>query len=765
MKRSLPFILGFSLSALAQEPPTPGSLPVPTVPSPIPARSVANPANARRPDPNAIRVAAGDDLIRPNITVLDAAKLYYEVSHKRIIMSSSVAQSEVAFTLSGPLTNEEVARFLKLSLLTEGLAIIPIPGETDIVRLVPSGPITNVNQVPMAYYTNEYDLPIDDELVTFKMQLKYLKPDDAVRILTSAIGQLSPAGKMTAVTNASSLIVTENSSMIRQMIEIKNSIDVPDVVDEKWVSVTYGDVEEIAERLNEIYNTQGNSNQSTRTTRTNAPPTPNAGRGATSAEDVPLKIIGVRRTSRILLVGRPADLFAAESMIRSFDQPSSGNTRQTFRLRYLRISDFIPIAENAIAVTLGDSQGAGGAGGGGGNQANRNNNNNNNNNNTTGQQGGDGATASINAIDIPTAPESLQVGNTLLVGDNVANTIIVNGPPHHIELIRDLISDLDTESQQVALSAVIGSYALGDDVNFGIDLARAIDQTGSSFLAGGAAQFGNGVIDPASLGNLADILSANGVTGSGVSIYGSINDDFAFFVNALETQTKFKTLERTVLTTRNNRVANLSSGQRIAVPSSTFVGGTTNGSTTNVEFRDVTLELEIQPLINADNKVTLEISLVRDSIGADRTVGELIIPDINTNELTTSVTVVDGSAVVLGGIITTTDRKTKAGLPLLSSVPGIGRLFGRNEDESTESELIIMIQPRILKNQTELSDFGDDYTSITSQGNDVIDAFPPNNRGVLPARGVLEREEQPVKKSYRKIKRKKIGRSAQPGPR
>jgi type II secretory pathway component GspD/PulD (secretin) len=63
-------------------------------------------------------------------------------------------------------------------------------------------------------------------------------------------------------------------------------------------------------------------------------------------------------------------------------------------------------------------------------------------------------------------------GRTLLVADNVANTIIVNGPPHHIELIRDLITDLDSEAQQVALSAVVGSYGIGDGLNFGIDLAQ-----------------------------------------------------------------------------------------------------------------------------------------------------------------------------------------------------------------------------------------------------------------------------------------------------
>ena len=325
----------------------------------------------------------------------------------------------------------------------------------------------------------------------------------------------------------------------------------------------------------------------------------------------------------------------------------------------------------------------------------------------------------------------------------------MNGPPHHIEIVRDLIGDLDTESQQVALSTVVGSYNLGSGMNFGVDLARALNQTGSSFVAGGSAQFGNGVIDPATLTNLANILTAQGVAGTGVSVYGAINDDFAFFVNALESKTKFKTLERTVLTTRNNRVAELSSGQRIAIPSSTFVGGTSNGQTTNVEYRDVTLELLIQPLINADDQVTLEISLVRDSIGADRTVGELVVPDINTEQLSTSVTVTDGSAVILGGIITTTDRNTKTGVPFISRIPGLGKLFGRDVKSSNEAELIIMIQPRILKNQGSLDNFRDDYENSSRNTNSASAAFPKNS-GMLPAaqdNPDAKEGELPVKKA------------------
>ncbi len=752
MKFSLTLLLGLTAGVLAQEPPAPGTVPpLPPVPAPAPGvqpRTVAptpSPIVGRKVDPNQVIVTANDSINEANILALKAAQLYEDFSGKRVIMTNDVAQSEVSFTMRGPLTNREAARFLQLTLLAEGLAMIPIPEEPDIVRLVPSGPITSPNQVPKDFYDDEFKLPVEDQLVMYQMVFKYLKPEEAIKVLQSALGQLSASGTIAAVPNASSLIITENASLIRQMIKIQKAIDVPTSVAEKWVEVVYGDVEEIAERMNEIYNEQGNSRQTTRTTRATPVPTPNAGGTATAGEEIPLRIIGVRRTSRILLFGRPADLVAAESMIRSFDQPSSGNTRQTFRLRYLRVADFLNIAENGIIATLGD--GATGAQGGNrslSNQSNNTRNNslstrNNTNNRTTGQQGGQGGAGgsrtSLQAQDIPTAPDSILVGGrTLLVADNVANTIIVNGPPHHIELVRDLIADLDSEAQQVALSAVVGSYGIGDGFNFGVDLARALQRTGSNFAAAGSASFGGvpSVLDPGTLGDLGAVLAANGAAGSGLSLYGLLGDDFGVFVNALETQTKFKTLERTVLTTRNNRVATLSSGQRIAIPASTFQGGNNlGGINTNIEFVQVVLELEIQPLINSDNQVTLEISLIRDSVGLDRVVGDLTVPDINTESLTTSVTVEDGSAVILGGIMTTTDNNSQNGVPILSKIPGIGRIFGNNERTQNESELIIMIQPRIMTSQGDYDSFGDVYKGISRNANDAASLLP-ERRGMLP---------------------------------
>jgi type II secretion system protein D len=779
MKSSIPFFLALSLVATGQEPPVPGAeSPQPPVPSPVPDLDPETPAGGgavvRRVqvDPNKLVVQAGDFLAEANITVLEAAKIYEQSSGKRAILTNAVAQGEVSFTLGGPLTNAELAKFLQLTLLAEGIAIIPVPGEPGIVRFVPSGPITSPGQVPKGVYFDEFDLPVEDEVVMFVMPFKYLKPEEGLKVIQSSMGQLTASGTITAVPNASSLIVTENASLIRQMLKIRKAIDVPSTVGDLWVEVTYGDVEEIAERMNEIYNDQTGGNQTTRTTRTNTPTPPGGAGGATSGEEVPLRIIGVPRTSRILLVGRPADLIAAEAMIKSFDQPSSGNTRQTFRLRYLRVSEFLTIAQDAITVTLGDAEGAGLGGNRrpntplNNNTRNNANNTRNNNSRQSGQQGGlgGGGRATIQEQQIPTAPESILVGRTLLVGDNVANTVIVNGPPHHIEIVRDLIGDLDTEAQQVSLAAVVGSYGLSNGQNFGIDLARALQRTGADFAAAGAASFGGvpSVIDPGTLTELGDVLSANGAAGSGLSIYGLLGDDFGVFVNALETQTKFKTLERTTLTTRNNRVAELSSGQRIAVPSSTFAGGINQGGvTTNVEFRDVVLALQIQPLINSDDQVSLEIGLVRDSIGQERQVGELLVPDINTEELTTSVTVQDGSAVILGGIMTTMENDGKSGLPILSRIPGIGRLFGRNNQSLEESELIIMIQPRILSGQGGMDNFRSDYENISRYTRETGELLPAPSGGVLPAQGTIPDTANP-KGSVVPVSQAPVGQAVRP---
>ena len=721
----------------------------PAVPAPVPEIKPALPgavaARAKNLDPDAIVVPEGAALEHPVLTGLEAAQLYEDHTGKRVIMSSQASQAEVFFVQRGPLTNGDVAKLLKMALLMEGLAILPDPLDPELVRLMPSGPITNPGNVPMAYITDPLDLPTEDQLVTYKMFFDHLKPEEAEKIFQSAVGQLSASGKISAVTNASSLLITENSALIRQLIKIKKDIDVSSPIGERWVEVVFADVDEISERLNEIYNEQGGNRSTTRTTRTNTPPAPGTtGVVGGAGEDIPIKIIPDSRTNRILLVGRPAELIAVEALVKNFDIASSHKNSAVFKLRYVRVGEFLQAAQDAITATLSENSGSS-TGRANSSRTTQTNNsrstqtNSSSRNSTTGGAGGGGSRTNIQAQDIPTAPESLLIGKTHLVGDNVSNSIIVNGPPHHIELIGNLVRDLDVASQQVALSAVVGSYGLTDQHNFGIDLAQILKDSGAGFSAAGSTSFGvPSVIDPGTLDSIANVLAARGSEGQGVALYGLIGDDFGVFVNALESNTNFRTLNRTILMTRNNRVANLSSGQRIAVPSSTFNGGGVNGSTTNVEYRDVVLELEIQPLINSDNEVTLEISIVKDGVGTERRISdELRVPDISTEELTTSVTVQDGSAVVLGGLITEETGETKDGVPVLSRIPGIGRLFGFDSETKSRSELIIMIRPQIIPSTDEMVAYRERYENTSENASNAAAAFPAS---MLPETDTMPQE-------------------------
>ena len=70
-------------------------------------------------------------------------------------------------------------------------------------------------------------LPDSEELVSYVMGLENIKPEEAMSIFTGVVSQLGPHGSIVPVPNANALIITENSQLIRTLIEIKNRIDIP----------------------------------------------------------------------------------------------------------------------------------------------------------------------------------------------------------------------------------------------------------------------------------------------------------------------------------------------------------------------------------------------------------------------------------------------------------------------------------------------------------------------------------------------------------
>jgi type II secretory pathway component GspD/PulD (secretin) len=465
------------------------------------------------------------------------------------------------------------------------------------------------------------------------------------------------------------------------------------------------------------------------------------------------------RTNRIFAMGRPVDLVFVEGLIREFDTPSDNRNYLRRKLRFLSVTDFLPVAGDALNRAFSGNPQQGGAGGGagssganfGGNTRTASNNRGTTSGSNTGSRtsatssgsgssggfggfggsgsgsGGSGGSTRGDSLDAPnvsTAPQSLLVGRTLLVADNITNSIVVQGPPASVEIIQKLLDQVDVKAQQVLISTVFGQLSLNDDLDYGVQWLKTfnektiIDKDGKvvevptkNGFAG--SQIGTplrnlvdprGLLAPTIFGSVdGKNLTGNFPATGGLSLYGTISDNLSIYLHALKASGKFSILSRPSIYTANNQKGMISSGQRIAVPTNSYQGGASTGISTNIEYRDVVLKLEVVPLVNSEHEVTLQIALVNDDIiGQQEVEGVGTVPTIGTRELTTTVTVPNNSTVILGGLITTSERNSKSGIPLLMDIPYLGSVFSTNSKTKERSELLIFIQPTIVGNDKEL---------------------------------------------------------------
>ncbi|HEY8992082.1 MAG TPA: secretin N-terminal domain-containing protein, partial [Luteolibacter sp.] len=759
-------------------PPVP-SVPVPSeavpgVPTP-PRPGFGRPAAPVAPAANQDNVPLADrkiteSIIQPKLNGNELAALYKKYTGRRVIVSAAAAQAEFAFIQEAgpnePLTYAEAAQLLKKAAVIENFVFVP-DGDVDKLLVATGG--ANPKGNGLSVYDQTTGLPDGDEVVHYVMTLRYLKPEQAQQVFNQIVGQFGPYGSIAAVPNASALVITENTPLIRKLIELKDQIDKPSSdVGTRFIKVQYADVTELAQTLNEMLGAQQQAQRSASVQRAAPQPAaPNpaannalaaAGEGGTAGEEAPVQIVPDARTNRIFAMGRPVDLVFVEGLVREFDTPSDNRNYLRRKLRFLSVTDFLPVAGDALNRAFSGNPQGGAGGGAGSSGANFGGNNRTASNNrgastnsrsssgtstssssssggsssyggTSGSSGGSGSGGSsrgdaLDAPNVSTAPQSLLVGRTLLVADNITNSIVVQGPPASVEIIQKLLDQVDVKAQQVLISTVFGQLSLNDDLDYGVQWLKTfnektiIDKDGKvvqgptkNGIAG--SQIGTplrnlvdprGLLAPTIFGSVdGKDLTGNFPATGGLSLYGTISDNLSVYLHALKASGKFSILSRPSIYTANNQKGMISSGQRIAVPTNSYQGGASTGISTNIEYRDVVLKLEVVPLVNSEHEVTLQIALVNDDIIGEQDVeGVGKVPTIGTRELTTTVTVPNNSTVILGGLITTSEKSSKSGIPLLMDIPYLGSVFSTTSKTKDRSELLIFIQPTIVGNEKEL---------------------------------------------------------------
>ncbi len=281
------------------------------------------------------------------------------------------------------------------------------------------------------------------------------------------------------------------------------------------------------------------------------------------------------------------------------------------------------------------------------------------------------------------------------------NSLIILAPPGIYREMIETIKKIDTYPREVLIEAVVAQVTLTNTDEYGIQWSVLRD------ITIGKNKF-NGVVRN-SLGNL--ITQAPGLNSGlagGLSMVLFRPNDITALINALASRGKVNILSSPRLLVRDQEEANIEVGSEIPIATSTTYVPTTataeltSTQTQSIQYKTVGIKLKIKPTISEEKTVVLDLEQEVSSVGTTPTqVGGLSYPSFDATKTKTSIVVPDKQGIVIGGIMEETKDKGYTGIPFLSSLPILGALFRYETDTITKKELVIIITPHVVVNQTE----------------------------------------------------------------
>jgi general secretion pathway protein D len=173
-------------------------------------------------------------------------------------------------------------------------------------------------------------------------------------------------------------------------------------------------------------------------------------------------------------------------------------------------------------------------------------------------------------------------------------------------------------------------------------------------------------------------------------------------IKVAATDNRLRVISSPHILASNNKEAKIQIGVSQPVLTTTYT--TTATSTTNVvegtiEYKDVGIILSVTPRISDGGLVSMEIT-IEDSSVETTSLGTLAnIPYFKKKTAKTTLSVSEGQMIVIGGLIETSKKRDKSGLPYLSRIPILGALFGSHDYQDKKTELILLMIPHIITDQ------------------------------------------------------------------
>jgi general secretion pathway protein D len=184
-------------------------------------------------------------------------------------------------------------------------------------------------------------------------------------------------------------------------------------------------------------------------------------------------------------------------------------------------------------------------------------------------------------------------------------------------------------------------------------------------------------------------------------ILGPENDP-RVIIDALRAITDVKVLSNPSVVVIDNQVATLQVGEQvpIATQSATVLSNPNTPLVNTIDYRNTGVILRVLPRVNVNGNVILDVEQEISNVSQNAN-SNTLTPTVSQRKIKSSIAVASGQAVLLGGLIQERQERGRSGIPVLEEVPILGEAFARNSRTTSRTELIIFIQPQIIRDSVD----------------------------------------------------------------
>lgn len=286
----------------------------------------------------------------------------------------------------------------------------------------------------------------------------------------------------------------------------------------------------------------------------------------------------------------------------------------------------------------------------------------------------------VSNLDMKEVVDLLRVaGDVRKLQPTSTNTLTVVDTPERLQTVSKILSAIDKARPEVIIDVEILEVDRTSLRDYGLQIASA-DAEGPT----GAV----GVDSNQTLQSLRSLTQAD-VLISGVP---------SLYYRLLKSDTNTRTLANPHIRTLDSTAGIAKFGERVPIPTQEIVpltqGANNQQVIRNVTYENIGVNIDITPRVHANNDVTLAVKIGLSSVSGTGFSG---YPTFGNREIVTTLRLRDGETNIMAGLIRDNERTVAAGIPGLSDLPVIGRLFARNKRETQETDIVLTLTPHIVR--------------------------------------------------------------------